>query len=146
MGAVFSNRWIITEWNPEFMKNKNPSIEFLELFALAAAILASSSDSKNNRYIIFCHNQSVVDMVNNTNSSCKNCMTLMRHLVKEQLKHNFRVFARHVRTEDNVLADALSRGQLQRFWDNCEKLNKQMQSCPTSVPSLIWPLEKLWLD
>ena len=40
MGAVFENRWMYAQWDENFVNNEDPSIEFLELFALCAAILA----------------------------------------------------------------------------------------------------------
>ena len=146
MGTVFGDRWMLGKWNQLFMTEKDPSIEFLELFALTVAVLAWSKELKNNHLIIFCDNQSVVSMVNNTSSSCKNGMTLICHLVKEQLKFNFRIFARHVRTEDNGLSDALSRGQMKRFWNLCSQLGKHMELKATSIPSKIWPPEKIWID
>ena len=55
----------------------DPSIQYLELFALVAAVLAWISRFQNRSVTIFCDNQSVVAMVNNTTSKCINCMTLI---------------------------------------------------------------------
>ena len=46
-------------------KKYNPSIEYLELFALTAAVLTWGSKLKNRRITIFCDNLSVVCMINN---------------------------------------------------------------------------------
>ena len=41
MGAIYNDNWMVMEWNKEiFIKRFNPSIEFLELFALVAVVLA----------------------------------------------------------------------------------------------------------
>ena len=40
MGAVFNDQWLFAQWPEHFIERKNPSIEFLELFALTAGLLA----------------------------------------------------------------------------------------------------------
>ena len=39
MGAVFNNRWFIKQWPAQFIEKYNPSIEYLELYALVTALL-----------------------------------------------------------------------------------------------------------
>ena len=39
MGAVYNTRWMFLKWDSRFIKEKQPSIEFLELYALTAAVL-----------------------------------------------------------------------------------------------------------
>ena len=72
-GAVFNSEWLFNQWEPGYIDNHNPSIEYLELYALAAGILTWGSKLKNKRVTVFCDNQAVVNMVNSTSSSCKNC-------------------------------------------------------------------------
>ena len=118
LGCFYKNSWAAEKWDSTFMHNEEPSIEFLELFALTAGLLMWSKDKSiaNHRVRIYCDNMSVLSMINNLSSSCKNCMFLLRKIVKDQLVINYRVFANHIRLEDNDLADALSRGQYDRFW------------------------------
>ena len=144
LGAVLNNKWLIGKWPEEFMQ-WDPSIEYLELFALLAAVLRWAPLLSNSHYTIFCDNQSVVQMVNQTTSSCKNCMVLLRKIVREQLKHNFRIFTKHVRTENNQLSDALSRGQLTHFRREAQKKGLLMAEFPEEIPEEIWPPTKIWL-
>ena len=52
-------------------------------------------------------------------------MVLIRMIILESLVCNTKIFARHVRTKDNGKADALSRGQWNRFWHLADgKMNK----------------------
>ena len=37
-GAIFGNRWMFGKWQENFIRDCDPSIEFLELFAVCAAI------------------------------------------------------------------------------------------------------------
>ena len=61
----------------------------------------------NTRVVIFCDNQSVLEMVNNTTSICKNCMYLLRLLVLNNLRFNRRISVKYVKSADNILADSL---------------------------------------
>ena len=146
MGGVFNNSWIMAQWNETFMKEKKPSIAFLELFALVASIMVWKNKLMNTRFIMYCDNQSVVEMVNKLTSSCKNCMFLLRVLVKLGLTENFRVFVRFVPTLKNGRADALSRGDLKRFVKLSWEANVKPDSCGAKLPNEIWPPEKNWID
>ena len=129
-------------WNQSFIKEKNPSIEFLELFALTARVLNWCERFANKRIIIFCDNQSVVQMVNNSSAKCKNCMVLIRILVLQGLIHNVCIFAQHMRGLANDLADSLSRGDLRRFHTLAVSKNLKFCKFDTKVPQSIWPPEK----
>ena len=140
-GAVFDNQWLFNQWEPGFVETFNPSIEYLELFALTAAVLTWGYQLKNRRIIVFCDNASVVSMVNSTSSTCKNCMHLIRLLVLSGLVDNRRVFARHVRGLDNKLADSLSRLDFSRFW---REAPHSMSKLPDKTSPMVWPASKIW--
>ena len=42
VGAVFKTHWLFTQWESGFIKAMNPSIEYLELYGVAAALLTWS--------------------------------------------------------------------------------------------------------
>ena len=67
-GCFYDGRWMYGAWDRKFLQEAKPSIEFLELFALCAGILTWAESLKNRRIIIFCDNQAVVEMVNQTTS------------------------------------------------------------------------------
>ena len=139
-GAVFNNEWLCAQWEPNYMKNK-PSIEYLELLALTAALLTWGHELKNQRVKIHCDNMAVVNMVNTASSSCKNCIYLIRLIVLNNLINNRRVFVLHVRSKDNILSDALSRRQFQRFWNNAPGT---MSRRPSTISPLMWPASAIW--
>lgn len=93
MGAVFDNRWIMQEWPAKFIKKENPSIEYLELYALAAALLRWRRDFKlsNQRVVIYCDNESIMYMVNKLGSSCSQYMKLIRIIALESIIWNHKV-------------------------------------------------------
>ena len=67
-GCVFGNKWIFGQWPENFIQDQDPSIEFLELYALCVGILSWENLLENMRIVIFCNNQAVVNMVNNLTS------------------------------------------------------------------------------
>ena len=69
-------------------------------------------------------------------------MRPIRLLTLKSLELNTRVFVRHVRTEDNEIADSLSRDQMQRFKRLTEKL--QVNNSPDQIPEDLWPIDKIW--
>ena len=99
-GAVCQNDWMIGMWaesklNPEsddnFIQDQDPSIAYLELYALVAGVIQWIHRFANKRVILFCDNESVVHMVNKSSSRCKNCMVLIRLMTLESMVHNVRV-------------------------------------------------------
>ena len=127
-------------WDQTLMKVIQPSIQYLELFAVTAAVLTWVHPFKNQKIRLFCDNKSVVGMINQSSSSCKNCMVLIRLITLKSLQHNVRVFAKHVKTSKNPVADALSRLRLHSF----RRLAPHMKKGPTKIPSEIWLVSKIW--
>ena len=143
MGAVFQTRWLVGQWPKDFIKIYDPSIEFLELLALVAALLAwrDSSLLKNTRVNVFCDNQAVQCMVNSLASSCDQCRKLIRVLAYLQILNNIIFFVKFVRSRDNILADSLSRLDYTRFWKHAQS---NMNKIPDDLPTEVWPPEKVW--
>ena len=67
-GAYCENDWMRGDWSAEWIKNEDPSIEFLELFALTAGLMSWIHRFQNRRIWLFCDNESVVYMVNKISS------------------------------------------------------------------------------
>ena len=116
-GAICVNSWVYGSWDKKSLMQKKPNIAFLELFALTAGIILWLDCFKNRRIAVYCDNQSVVAMINRMVSKCKSCMNLLRMIMLECMCKNVRLFARFVPTKMNSAADALSRGQLDRFFE-----------------------------
>ena len=142
-GAYCGSEWTFGRWNTEFCNEVKPSIEYLELFAVLVGILNWIRVFSNRRIILFCDNESVVHMINNSSSNCKNCMVLLRLITSESILRNVRVYAKHVGTKANGKADALSRLDFKRFWDLADGSMNQRK---TSIPDMVWPMQMIWKD
>ena len=143
IGAVFNNHWIKGVWTADFIKKADPSIEFLELYAVTIALYTwrSMPELNNGRVVLFCDNQAVQHMINNLASSCPQCMKLIRLIALLGIQNNIRVFVDYVRTTDDILADSLSRDDMKRFWANAPRTMYKLQD---NKPNFLWPETKIW--
>ena len=142
MGAVCENSWMMQQWDSDFVEKMNPSIEYLELYAVVAAFLNWVRRFMNRRIVVFCDNISVVYMINKTSSTCKNCMALIRILVLSSMIENVRVYMKYVQSKKNFRADMLSRLKIKQF----KELFPNSETSPTPVPEMIWPMAKIWIQ
>ena len=85
-GALCQDDWMKAMWRESivqgegnFINEYNPSIAFLELYALTAGVIEWIHRFANKRITLFCDNESVVNMVNKGVSLCDRCMVLLRH-------------------------------------------------------------------
>ena len=145
-GGFNKDSWFMAQWDLEFMNQYNPSINYLELYAVAVAVLNWIHRYPNKRVTLFCDNLSVVHMINNTASNCKNCMLLLRIIVLKGLIHNVHIRAKHVVGVSNNLADFLSRMKKDKFLRLARKQRKIFSRSPTPMPSQIWPMQNIWLN
>ena len=143
MGGYCKTNWMIQQWDANFISEMNPSIEFLELYATTAGILAWIHEFSNMRIILFTDNISAMHMINSTSSRCKNCMILIRIIVLKSLLYNVRIYSKHVSSKKNSIADSLSRFQMRRFANLTRK--KNMASHSTKISDEIWPMSKIWI-
>ena len=123
------------------MKKAEPSIEYLELYGVMIAVYLWIGNFENQRVCLFCDNISVVHMINNTSSKCKNCMVLIRIITLVAMAKNVRIFAKYVDTKSNSKADTLSRLEFARFW----RLDPGMNESCEKIPDHLWPISKLWV-
>ena len=142
-GCSFKESWCHGKWSREFILNEKPSIRYLEMYALCAAIVTWAHKLTNTRVRIFCDNKGVCDAINDLSSGCKNCMILIRILVLNNMIFN-RVFVKYVESKKNDLADALSRDKITEFKRLARKKFK-INKLPDLVPSFMNPVEKIWV-
>ena len=107
-GAYCRDEWCYGKWDKQFLEAVDPSIQYLELFAVTVAVVNWIHNFKNKRILLFCYNQSVVQMINKSSSRCKKCMVLIRMITLQGLINNVKIFAKYVPIWANDKADALS--------------------------------------
>ena len=144
-GGIWENEWFKGLWPKSFLERCNPSIEFQELYAVVTSVILWGENFKNRRICLYCNNQAVVQMINYSTSSCKNCMKLIRILTLICLDWNLRVFTQFIPTKSNYLADALSRGQMHRFWFLATRDNINVVPSGAVLPLNIADFENNWI-
>ena len=145
-GGHFGPHWFILQWDEDFIINKNPSINYLELYAVTISVINWIHYFQDKFVTLFCDNMSVVHMINNNSSKCKNCMVLIRIIVLKALIHNVKITAKHVQGTSNIFADLLSRLRYDLFRKEARKRNAIFNNKPDSIPEMLWPMENIWLN
>ena len=146
-GATCYESWMYAKLEHGFVNRFEPSIEYLGVIRFISwSTKMGIQNSGTKGIVLFCDNQAVIEMVNNTTAKCKNCMVLIRLLVLECLTQNIRVFARYVKSRDNFYSDSLSRMNLNHFWELAEQNGKRFKNVESTIPQDIWPISKIWVN
>ena len=143
-GGINNQDWFILQWDEKFIRQNSPSINYLELYAVAFAVLAWIWKYSNQNVTLFCDNLSVVHMVNNASSNCKHCMIIIRILTMHCLRFNINLTAKHVSGVQNKFSDSLSRLEYKKFRGLAREVGRHFNNQPTPVPTELWPMDKVW--
>ena len=95
-GATCNSSWMAEMWPVGYIEEFDPSIEYLELFGVLAAVIQWIHHFRNKRIVVFCDNMSVVSMINKMTTSCPNCMILLQILILKGMTESVRIFAKHL--------------------------------------------------
>ena len=144
IGCVFNTRWCFDYWELGFIKKNQPSIEYLELYTITVAVVLWAKYLPNRRVVIFCDNQMITHVLNKSMSSCRNCLMLLRIIIRTSLRHNVRFFCKQMIGSRNIIADSLSRKKFDTFWNRSKQLNLNMEPEPDKLPEDIWSPSKIW--
>ena len=142
-GGVFGKFYFWGQWEEGFVDKHNPSIAFLELFALCVGLFTWGKNLQNGRYLIFCDNKSVRDMVNLTTSNCPICLKLVRMIVLENLYNNRRIKVKYVKSAENKRADSLSRHDFTTFF---KESPESAFIDPSPIPAKLWPPSRFFTN
>ena len=146
-GGICGSFWMSYSWpDPDWIEEKDPSIEYLELYAVVAGVLSWINHFAGSKVLLHCDNESVCYMIENNSANCKNCMYLLRLLILEGLKYNTRFESKHVDGSANYFADFLSRHRMDDFWKKAAKKGRSFNEVPSQIDHRIWPLSKIWID
>ena len=127
--AVFGSQWFLGEWTQDTV---SCSIHWQELFTIFAALLAWGSQWRGKRVLFQCDNEGVVSSLNNGRCADSESLVLLRHISFLCCLNDCWVGAEHLPGHSNVLADALSRLQVQKFQQLCP----QAAPSPTPIPAV----------
>lgn len=133
-GGYLGNNWFADQW-PETWQSFHITLK--ELFPIVLAIEFWADRLQNKCINFFSDNMAVVCLVNKQTSREPNIMCLVRRLVLQCLKYNILFQATHLPGVTNILADKLSRLQIDEFLHMCR--NQPLVRQPITINNFnIW--------
>ena len=129
-GGYLGPKWFAQKWSGRW---KGLHISVRELFPIIVALELWSQILHNKRIRFYSDNIAVVYVINKKTSKDKHIMSLLRRLVTQALKYNIVFEADHIPGSQNVIADKLSRFQLQ----DLKILAPQLEEKRTDVSHLM---------
>ena len=135
-GAVFGDHWFSGVWD----KSCNGlHISILELYPICAALDIWGECLRNKCINIISDNMAVVCVINSFTSKDKYLMKLLRHMVFTCMKYNILIKSTHLPGKLNIIAEKISRGQVQQALELAPYLEKEETKVPSylSLPKLL---------
>ena len=130
-GVYFMGKWTFLLWPVEWFDSEIlKDITYLEIIPIALAIYLWNSYFHKKKILFNIDNMAVVSIINSKTAKSERVLKLLRFIVYWTLVGNFHVKAIYIETSKNIYADALSRGQFQKF----KRLAPHADSSPTKVP------------
>ena len=127
-GAFYNDEWFNGAWLPSQQPH---NITYKELFPIVIACHLWGSGWSRKRIQFLCDNEGVVAVITSGTSKDQSIMQLLRLLFLSSARYNFKVMAKHVPGKTNSIADALSRFNMQAFF----QLAPQARRTPVAVPA-----------
>ena len=144
-GGICGENWFIVQWEEDFLTKYNPSINYLELYALTIGIISWIKVYQNGYVTLYCDNQSVIHMVNKSSSKCPHCMVLIRIITLHCMIYNVKIKIDYVPSKSNTYADYLSRLKYKEFRQLARTQNKKFNKNSTTIPRQLQDIEKLFI-
>ena len=134
-GGVFNNSWFYHAWPPKFL-DPNISIAYKELFAIVVAIETWGHLLRHKQIKIFTDNETICNLWQSLAPKTTDLMHLLRYLYFRAYKFECNVLLVHIPGKYNVLADLLSRLQVEKFLRALPTADTK----PTPIPPVVWSI------
>lgn len=143
-GGYFQGHWFSEAWPSDLPcpHDKEISMAYRELYPIVVAALLWGHLWSAKRILFYCDNMSSVQIIQKGRSKVQFITPLMRQLTWTSVKNNFCVYAKHLPGTKNLIADALSRFQMQRFRDLAPSSDQLPHQCPP-VSEVLWHPQQL---
>jgi hypothetical protein len=138
-GGYLNGRWFAGWWPDNLVLDKNEglSMAFLELYPIVVAAILWGHEWSQKRVLFHCDNQATVAIIRKGRSKSPLIMKLMRRLTWCAARNNFVVLSTFVSGKSNVISDALSRFQMEKFRQLAPHADDRPHPCPP-------PSEVMW--
>lgn len=141
-GGYFQGQWFSESWGTSRVfhlqsSSRDTSIAFKELYPIVVSAMLWGHMWVGKRILFMCDNTATVSIIQKGRSKAQHIMPLVRRLTLCAATHNFTVLSKHVPGKSNLIADSLSRLQIQKF----RQLAPMSSPRPCQVPP---PERVLW--
>jgi hypothetical protein len=130
--AVMGTHWFAGDFPASW---QDVNIARKELLPIVVAILLWGSTISNKRILFFCDNMAVVAIINAQTSKEPSIMALVRQLVLATRNHNILFAAKHIPGKTNIVADFLSRSQVEK----AREAGPWLDPLPQTIPPHLLP-------
>ena len=132
-GAIFGQHWCYGKWPSDWAYR---NIAILEFYPIVLSLYLWGHLMENQCIVFFTDNEALVHVINKQSCKDKQLMFFVRRLVLVCLRYNIVFKARHVPGSKNILADSLSRLQVETFRRLAPIC---MDQCPSDIPLHLQP-------
>ena len=133
-GAFFQGKWISMTFSRDqlklAMRDKRLSMPYLELLSIAIAVETWAEDLKECCVELVTDSESCIPVLEKMSSRHPAMSDLVRSIAMLQCVFGFRLLPIHIRSEDNVYADLLSRDSIQEFINIAPPNSDQLGTVP----------------
>jgi hypothetical protein len=109
VSAYLNGQWCILPLTHEFIYIRTSSINFRELYAIVMALCTWATTLAGTKLLLYCDNLAICYVINSGVSKNPNIMKLIRFMFYICALHSIECRAVHLSTNDNGIADSLSR-------------------------------------
>ena len=130
-GAYFQGQWSAGSWPQAWLEaGFTKNLVLSELFPVVLAVELWGAAFRDRKVRFHGDNMGVVQVINRVTASSPPVIRLLRHLVLRCLQLNIFVYAVNLPGVENVVADAPSRFQWDRFRELVPEAEEQGVPCP----------------
>ena len=138
-GGFYEGKWFCDIWPKDLpsISDKVLSMAFLELYPIVVAAVLWGKNWCGKRILFYCDNLATVKILTKGRSREPTIMKLMRRLVMCAAHFNFAIYSEHLPGKINLIADSLSRLQMEKFHQLAPDAEPTATPCP-SLDKIIW--------
>ena len=140
-----TGHWMYCQWELEVFDILNPSIDFLEFYALLVAVVMWAPILMDHVVLFRSENTPAVYALINKTSSSDDMMLLIHYITLFGMTHNIKILAKDIKGTTNKFCDLLSQFKFQAFHTAKPENTREYPSIPDNWIYLLFIcMQKVW--
>lgn len=141
-GCFLNGEWCFFPWPTEWAGHTVlRDMSFLEMVPVLLSLYLWGTRIANRRIVFYIDNMALVQVINKQSAKSKRLMRLIRPFILICMRLNIIFKASHISSQQNIIADAISRQQWIRFRQAAPEAHKNPCQPPQDFTSLISTLK-----